>query len=150
MSDEMGGFEVVFNRLPELSEAMEKVVDKMVREAAIDIQARAQASLKYGHGVRSGFLKSSIYTVTHDKSTYGQNLEGEGELLPEVEKPAESEHTAYIAVGAEYGVYVEYGTSKMAAIPYLLPAADAVRPVFVELMSRLEERLKLGGLGGEE
>ena len=144
------GFEIVYNHLPELGAALEKVVDKMVREAAFNIQARAAASLEFGHGLRTGFLKSSIYTVTDQGSTYGQDLVGDGPLLPEVEKPKEDEHTAYIAVGAEYGVFVEMGTSKMAAIPYLVPAADIERPVFIALMSKLEEHLRTAGLGGEE
>lgn len=35
-----------------------------------------------------------------------------------------------------YPVYVEFGTSKMAAQPSLFPARDAVRPVFERSLSR--------------
>lgn len=35
-----------------------------------------------------------------------------------------------VGVGAEYGVYVEFGTSKMGAQPYLTPAVEEVAPIF--------------------
>ena len=143
MSDEMGGFEVVYNRIPELSEAIHKAIGRAVRKAAFDIQAEAQRNVP----VRTGFLKSSIYVVTKDTSTYGKALNKAFKgghdvtrLLDEVEKP-EDDETAYVAVGAEYGVYVEYGTCNMSAQPYLTPAFDAVKPAFLEALSRLEEKL---------
>lgn len=42
-----------------------------------------------------------------------------------------------VGVGAEYGAYVEFGTSKMAAQPYLFPAA---RHVFETEYERHAER----------
>ena len=136
----MEGFEIIYNRLPELTAEIETVVSEMVRKAAFDIQALAMATAP----VRTGFLKSSIYTVTKGESTYS-NIEGDGPLLPEVDQPSD-DTTAYVAVGAEYGIYVEMGTSKMGAQPYLIPAAEAVRPAFIEAMTRLEDALKLGGV----
>lgn len=137
-----GEFEIVYNHLPELTVEIEKVVSEMVRKAAFDIQALAQAQVK----VVTGFLKSSIYTVTKDESTYSSIPDnGQGELLPEVDRPADK-GTAYVAVGADYGIYVEMGTSKMSAQPYLIPAAEAVRPAFVAAMTELEAALKIGGV----
>jgi len=34
----------------------------------------------------------------------------------------------YVADGVEYGIYQETGTSRMAAQPFMHPAAEAVRP----------------------
>lgn len=36
----------------------------------------------------------------------------------------------YVHDGVDYGVYQEFGTYKMAAQPFMNPAADAVRPAF--------------------
>lgn len=136
----MDSFEIVYNHLPALTAEIEAAVSVMVRKAALDIQALAQAQAP----VATGFLKSSIYTVTKGESTYS-SIADNGELLPEVDHPS-SATEAYVAVGAEYGVYVEMGTSKMAAQPYLIPAAEMVRPAFVEAMTRLEDALKIGGV----
>ena len=38
---------------------------------------------------------------------------------------------------AHYGAYVEYGTYKMAAQPYMSPAADAAIPGLIEALSTL-------------
>lgn len=144
-----GGFEVVYDHLPELTEELERLVSEAVRKAAFDIQAHAQAQVK----VVTGFLKSSIYTVAKGGTTYtyadassaAAAINPDAELLPEVEAPSD-DTTAYVAVGADYGLYVEMGTSKMAAQPYLIPAAEFVRPVFLARMAELETALKLGGL----
>ena len=143
-----GGFEVLFNRFPELTVALEKAISQMVRKAAFDIQAMAMATAP----VATGFLKSSIYVVTHDRSTYASSLNKAfvkghdvAKLMDEVEPPPDDQ-TAYVAVGAEYGIYVEYGTSKMAAQPYLTPAYEFVRPSILEAMARLEEKMMVSGI----
>lgn len=131
---------VLFNLFPELPELIQRAVVKAVKKAAFDIQAHAAA----GKPRDTGFLKSSIYVVTKNASTYGQNLEGDGtgEMLPEVEKPT-SPTVAYVAVGANYGVYQEFGTVNMAAQPYLVPAAEYVYPQFIAALTELEASLEL-------
>lgn len=124
-------------------------ISKAVRKASFDVQALAQTRAP----VDTGFLKSSIYTVTHNSSTYGQGLQGESTLLPEIDKPAD-DLTAFVAVGANYGAYVEYGTSRMAAQPYFHPAFDAVEPVFKAALAQLEalvlvEIKAVNAVGGE-
>lgn len=131
-----------FNHIPAVIEAMHKAASQIVRKAALDVEAAA----KQGAPVRTGFLRSSIYTVTHEESSYGQGA-GQGPLLPEIPK-AEDDTTAYTAVGAEYGVYVELGTSKQAAQPYLVPAADRVRPGFLAAWDALEEALRKAAPNG--
>ena len=42
----------------------------------------------------------------------------------------EGDLEAVVSVGAEYGVYQEYGTSRMPAQPYLTPAVEANRRPF--------------------
>lgn len=126
-----------FNHLSEMGEQIERAISELVRKAAFDVQAQAQQNAP----VATGFLKSSIYTVTYDSSSYGQGVVGDGMLLPEVEHPS-SQQEALVAVGAEYGVFQEYGWSTGPAQPYLTPAAEAVTPTFQAAMSRLEEHLK--------
>jgi HK97 gp10 family phage protein len=135
---------MTFNRFPEIAVALRRAGAKIVKKAAFDVQALAQARCV----VQTGYLKSSIYTHTFDSSTYGQGVVGGGPgayLLPDVGKPA-NDQTAFVGVGANYGVYVEFGTSKMAAQPYLTPAADEVAPSYQAAWQRLEEKLREEGI----
>lgn len=42
-----------------------------------------------------------------------------------------------VDANAYYSIYQEFGTSKMAAHPFLIPAAEAVTPSFVAAMSQI-------------
>lgn len=133
------GLQVLYNHLPEVPPAIKKARTQLLLKAAFDVQAQAQSRAP----VATGFLKSSIYVRTETMSTYGTGV-GEGAhgsyLLPEVEAP--DGYNAYVAVGANYGQFIEYGTSKMAAQPYLIPAADAVRPTFIAAWNKLEDYIR--------
>lgn len=131
-----------FNHFPELRAKLVTVAGQIVRKAAFDIQAEAAATAP---GPITGFLKNSIYVVTNDSSSYGAGggpiTKGQV-LLAEVEAPA-SPTEAIIAVGADYGIDLEYGTVKMAPHPYLVPALERVRPSYLTAMSRLEDKLRM-------
>jgi len=142
-----GELVVVYDILPELAAKMEDVLSEIVRKTAFDLQAMAQAAAP----IDTGFLKNSIYVVTHDKSTYGNvsaPAKAGQELLPEVERPG-TPTEAVVAVGANYGVYQEYGTSHIPAHPYLTPAAELMQVEFAHALDKLEEKLAAGVGGGE-
>ena len=125
---------VIYDLLPEMAEKLGEALDEAVKKASFDIQAAAQAVAP----VDTGFLKNSIYVVTDDKSTYGgiQEPTGGQEALPEVEPPRE--HEAVVAVAANYGVYVEFGTVHTSARPYLTPAVALVEPQFLAALEKME------------
>lgn len=145
MADEVNII-VIQDKFPLIAAALPQVVSLLVRKAAFDIQAWAAGAAP----VDTGFLKSSIYVVTSDSSTYGMGVTDGGpnaELLDEVDRP-ESPTEAIVAVGANYGLYQEFGTVNMSAQPYLTPAVEAVRPQFEASLEMLEMFLKalVGGL----
>lgn len=125
-----------FNHFQQLADALEEASSQIVRKTAFDIQADA-ANLA---PVDTGFLRNSIYVATWDASTYGHGGITP-ELLDEVETPG-SEQEAIVAVGAEYGIYIEFGTRFMPADPYFFQAVDFARPYFEDAMARLEERMQ--------
>jgi len=121
-----------FNHYPQMAKVLHQVASQAVRKTVADIQAAAQQRAP----VDTGFLRSSVYTVTSAGSSYGSGA-GTGPLLPEI-PAAENDTTGYVAVGAEYGVYLEYGTSHGPAQPYLTPASEEVRPSFEQAMARVQ------------
>lgn len=142
-----------FNNLPLVVTLLPKVANQLVRKGAFDVQAQAQANAP----VQTGYLKNSIYTLTdHGESTYDvaktaaeatEDAEGRA-FLDQVEKPIApvGGARAVVAVGANYGVFVEEGTSHATAQPYLQPAVDQVKPAYEAAASKVEERLRAFGL----
>lgn len=117
-----------FNRLPQLLQALHAGAVVGIRKATETVSKDAAGWAP----VDTGFLKASCYYVTSDNSTYGRASSKSSRtdefkgLLPEVEPPG-SDLEGIVAVGAAYGTYVEHGTSRMAAQPFLTPAAEAMR-----------------------
>jgi HK97 gp10 family phage protein len=77
-------------------------VSRVVRRTAFQIEAQAKVLAP----VDTGFMRNSIGT----------------EMV--------SQLTAVISVGAEYGAYVEFGTTRMRAQPFLGPAVERNRAAF--------------------
>ena len=101
--------QLVFNKLPELRGQVRRRAADAVTKAAFDVEAQAKALAP----VDTGALKSSI------------QAQPEGDLAARVD------------VGAEYGIYVEFGTRKMRAQPFLEPAAEQVKPSFEAAMRQV-------------
>lgn len=124
-----------FNRLPDMAAKLPEIIGKLIRKTCFDLQAVAQVLAP----VKTGFLKSSIYVMTHDTSTYGQDLQGDGTLEPPIETPPENE--GWVVVGADYGVHVEMGTKNMAAQPFMAPAAEIVGPSLEKAVQVVNDEL---------
>lgn len=93
---------VTSNRFAELAAKLPALAGEAVRKAGLDIVTYA----KMAAPVDTGYLRNSI-TFQSQSATSG-----------------------LVYVGAEYGIYQEYGTRKMPAHPYFTPAVEAVRPQF--------------------
>lgn len=128
-----------FNHFGQVSEELDILLSQIVRKAAFDVQAQAASNA----AVDTGFLRNSIYTVTTEGSTYGRagSAPGDATLLPEVPGPGDK-HTAYVAVGASYGAYVNYGTRYQPAQPFWEPAIDAVVPSLNAALEAIESQLR--------
>ena len=125
-----------FNHFPQIVAMLHTTTAEVVRKTAFDIEAEA----KNRAAVDTGNMAASTYAVTSESSDYGG---GGQHLLPPI--PAvENDHTAYVAVGANYGIYQEMGTHKMAAHPFLIPALEACREGFMAAMGALESHF--GGI----
>ncbi len=128
--------EIVYNKLPKLSAEVAGHVDDVIDEAAFRVERGAKDSAP----VDTGFLRSSIYTVTTGGSGYAHAASAaesaaDRGMLPEVAQPAA--HQAIVAVGAEYGIFVEYGTSRMTARPFVRPAVEKVRAWFLQAIKSI-------------
>jgi HK97 gp10 family phage protein len=101
--------ELVFNRLPELEALLEQRAGEAVAKAAHDLEAHAKSMAP----VDTGALRNSITAEQFAALAW------------------------IVAVGAEYGVYQEFGTVKMGAQPFLVPAFNTVAPVLTAALKGL-------------
>ncbi len=91
--------------LSDLPDVLKKRLGQVVRKTALDIEADAKQRAPKD----TGFLAASIQAdVSH----------------------ADSDLAAEVAVGAEYGIFVELGTVTQAPQPFLTPAMEAERGEF--------------------
>jgi len=108
--------------------------DKIVRKLAFDVEAKAKQLAP----VDTSALENSIYTVTSKSDDYSQasgkamgKAWTQGGRITETEphpKPDKGEARVGPCVG--YAAYQEFGTSKMAAHPYMIPAVESVKQKF--------------------
>ena len=125
-----------FNDFDQVADALPDILSNVVRKAAFEIQSDAQSLAPRD----TGFLANSIYVKTSRESTYSQveqPTEKDASLLQEVDTPPDDQ-TAYVAVGANYAVYVEYGTVHQPAQPYLTPAVEAGQTALEKAASAIE------------
>lgn len=86
------------SKIPAVKKRTSKELSALVRTSAFRIEQQAKTAAP----VDTGMLRNSIHTQILDETT------------------------AMVAVGAEYGVYVEFGTRYQAAQPYFIPAVEQV------------------------
>jgi len=104
--------EVKSNRFPEIVGQMREKASAAVRATAFSVEGIAKTKV----AVDTGNLKNSIQAQVSDDPL-----------------------SAEVATNVEYAVYQEYGTYKMAAHPYMTPAAEAAFPPFVQAMVEIFE-----------
>ena len=105
--------DVIIDKLPDIIARLPGAMDAAMGEVADDVSSDAQGRAP----VKTGKLKSLISAARVGEASYEVRSE------------------------AEYSVYVEMGTRKMAAQPFFTPACDAaegrVRAAFADLEGRL-------------
>ena len=129
-----------FNHFDQVADALPDILSKVVRKTAFEIQSDAQSVAPRD----TGFLANSIYVKTSKDSTYSQveqPTKKEASLLEEVDSPPDDQ-TAYVAVGANYGVFLEYGTIHQAPQPYLTPAIEAGQEALEKAASAIESMIQ--------
>ena len=91
------------NKFPSIIAGMEAKAEAIVAKTAMDLEAHAKSRAP----VDTGTLKNSIQATRVGDAHWR------------------------VVVGVDYGLYVEWGTSRMAAQPFFQPAIQAVSPTFL-------------------
>lgn len=102
---------VTRNEFPKIIAGMEAKAEAIASKTALDLEAHAKTRAP----VDTGTLKNSIQAFRI----------GPGHWR--------------VVVGAEYGVYVEWGTVKQRAQPFFQPAVLAVTPAFLQALKAVTQ-----------
>ena len=107
-----------------------QVLDKNKKQLGKLIAFEVEAQAKRRAVRFTGAMNNSIYTVTQDSDGYTSAANSAKSANDKVEtyphpKPR-GNVLANVGPAVNYAEYVELGTSKMAAQPYLVPAAESV------------------------
>ena len=95
---------IQFNKFPEIAAALPEQTKAVVRKACFDLEGQAVMRAP----VDTGALVSSIGTEFYMDGLLG-----------------------IVSPYVDYALFVELGTRRQSAQPYLFPAADVIRPVFI-------------------
>ena len=100
------------------------------RRIAFEIESEAKQRVSENKSVITGAMMNSIYTVTQDENGYGAASGVAKTMNPDAETaphPTPSGNIiANVGPCVDYAEYVEMGTSRAVAKPYLTPAAEKV------------------------
>ena len=105
---------ITFNKFPEIAQAMPGKTAQVVKTTAFNVEADAKNTVP----VDTGALKNSI-----DTDIAGGGL------------------SATVAPHTEYAQFVEFGTRRMSAQPYMTPAAERNREPFTMAMTQMLRHL---------
>lgn len=106
------------------------------------IAFRIEGEAKVKAPVDTGALQNSIYTVCGDKDGYRAASTKVRERNPKAATnslPKPSGHDAHVGPSVNYGFYQEFGTRRMSAQPYLVPAVRAVESSLVSQWGNIDE-----------
>ena len=107
---QFGSVRLDMTELEDLIKTSPGKVSKVVRATGIEVAGKASRKAPVGE---TGYLHNSIHSEM------------------------EAEFTADVYVDAEYGIYVEFGTYKMAAQPYLVPAVEETAAEFEAALAKV-------------
>jgi hypothetical protein len=101
------------------------------------IAFRVEAGAKLKSPRDTGANAASIYTVCGKQDGLGASqaevLQKNPEAVPHQGKlPAPKGHDAHVGPSMDYSIYLEFGTHRMAARPYLVPALREVENALAE------------------
>jgi HK97 gp10 family phage protein len=112
--DELGRLSV---DLGKKADGMDSKTSMVVRKAAFDVERYA----KQYAAVDTGFMRGAIHTefIVANSRMYGADVISE----------------------ADYSIFIEAGTSRMAPQPFMGPAGDRVEPGFVAALEAIADPL---------
>lgn len=134
--------EALLKKLPE--NVSKKVVTAALRSGAAIIAKQARANLRASPSVDSGLLAGNITSRTRRRSRKGKAVVSVGAARKTAQVVRKGKSKPIKASPSRYAHFIEFGTEKMPAEPFMRPALDtqggAAIAKIMEMMGRGVER----------
>lgn len=112
------------------TQTIEHGVEHFIAQMAMRIRDVAKDNLHVGYGVDTGAMQESISAITSEGSDYAEHVGAASGMNPEAdfapEVALEDDYSAAVQVPVHYAAFVELGTSRGPAQPFLTPAVELV------------------------
>jgi len=132
-----------FNRFPAIIRQMEITLDQVVRVATMNIEARAKASMEGVKGGRVYRVPGVMGSIMHRASAPGEAPAIQfGTLYNSIQSIFPSKGQGYVYTTDEKAPYLEFSTRRMAARPFMTPAALDEAAPYAAAMKALLGRLR--------
>lgn len=131
ISIQIDGLNAMRRALQNAKGQMRKAVEDEVRKSVLRVQTAAVKRIQRGPATGETYEKYNPRR-THTASASGQPPQSDtGRLASSIENRVDGD-TGYVFTRVDYGKHLEFGTSKMAARPWLLPSVEEDAPRFLE------------------
>lgn len=131
-----------FNRFPQIMHELPRLTDQVVRATAYAIRDSAVSSMEGGKSGRE-YRVPGVPGGVHRASAPGEAPAILfGQLANSVDVMLPEQNLALVTVNDEKGPWMEFGTSRQAARPFLSPAADKHRDEFAHAMRSILGRFR--------
>lgn len=137
---DLSGLNTLLGQLKQLGAAAEQAVAETVFDVATDTHTFAVQGIEQGPKTGRVYQRGG---VTHQASAPGQYPATDtGRLVSSVRMLPDGDLAYVVGTNVQYGPMLEFGTSRMAARPWLLPSFERAKiGVERELRARLEAKL---------
>ncbi|NMC54973.1 MAG: hypothetical protein GYA48_15205 [Chloroflexi bacterium] len=136
------GYRIVYNRFPKIAAQFPAATEAIVKKTTLEIEKISKESMEdpksgrlYPRGKKTHRASAPGEPPAVDSGNLANSIQSEVSMLSNGPRGA-------VFTNTEYAVGLEFGTRKMAARPFMKPAADRMRPVYLAALKKIEESLK--------
>lgn len=130
---------VDYNNFERVAGNLDRRARVVVQKTIADLHREVDTSFtQEKHGRTYIVGGTAEHPIEHTASAPGEAPAVDtGNLMNSVSHTMTGTTVGEVAVGAEYGAFLELGTSRMAPRPYLGPATDKVKPAFERALGQV-------------
>ena len=134
------------SKIPELKRATQEAITTALEAVGVQAQGNATAEITAVGAIETGRLKNSItFAVSGQSGSTHNYSDDEGNRFSDTIGGTgdAKENTVYLGTNVEYAPYVELGTYKMRARPFIRPAMEKNLSEYKDIL--IESLQKLNG-----